>query len=154
PGGHAWPQGAAERWGVLATRAIDTRAGRASIDLHKARGAFKAVRLTVKSGALTLARVEIAYSDGTGRKGRRSLTLREGEKTPSLAQRADDAFIDGITLAFRAAAGELENAVVEIAGLQSREGAVAVRTPASPEPAPAAPGPDKPPAETSKGGEE
>src|SRR5262249_14791460 len=71
-----------------------------------------------------------------------------------LAQRADDAFIDGITLAFRAAAGELENAVVEIAGLQSREGAVAVRTPASPEPAPAAPGPDKPPAETSKGGEE
>src|SRR5262245_24638582 len=154
PGGHAWPQGSADRWVVLATRAIDTQAGRASIDLHKARGAFRAVRLTVKSGALTLTRVEIAYSDGTVRKVRRSLTLREGEKTPSLAQRAEDAFIDSITLAFRGAAGELENAVVEIAGLQSREGAVAVRTPAAPEPPPPAPGSDKPPAQASKGGEE
>src|SRR5262245_11677943 len=115
PGGHAWPQGAADRWVVLATRAIDTRAGRASIDLRKARGAFKAVRLTVKSGALTLTRVEVAYSDGTVGKARRSLTLREGEKTPPLAQRADDAFIDRIALAFRGAAGELESAVVEIA---------------------------------------
>jgi len=86
-------------------------------------------------------------------KARRSLTLREDEKTPPLAQRADDAFIDSISLAFRGAAGELESAVVEIAGLQSREGAVAVRTPPSPEPPPAAPGPDKSPVQGSKGEE-
>ena len=152
-GGHAWPQGAADRWVVLATRAIDTRAGRASIDLRKAKGAFKAVRLTVKRGALTLTRVEVTYSDGTVAKVRRSLTLREDEKTPPLAQRADDLFIDSISLAFRGAAGELESAVVEIAGLQSRHGAVAVRTPPSSELPPAAPGPDKPPVQGSKGEE-
>jgi esterase/lipase superfamily enzyme len=153
-GGSTWTQGAADRWVVLATRAIDTRAGRARIDLHKARGAFRAVRLVLKSGALTLTRVEVTYSDGTVRKVRRSLTLREEQQTPPLAQRADDAFIDTITLAFRAAAGELESAVVEIAGLQGREGAVAVRTPRPSEPPPAAPEPDKPRNESSKGGEQ
>src|SRR5262249_30174782 len=39
----------------------------------------------------------------------------------------EDGFIDSIALAFRSAAGELEHATVEIAGLQSPQGAVAVR---------------------------
>src|SRR5262245_36402829 len=150
--GHARTQGSADRWVILATRAIDTRAGRARIDLHKAKGAFRAVRLAVKSGALTLTRVEVTYSDGTVLKVRRSLTLREEQKTPTLAQRADDAFIDSIALSFRGAAGELETATIEIAGLQSPEGAVAVRTP-SQQP-PATPGPDKATSQGPKGGEE
>ena len=156
-GGRAWTQGSAERWIVLATRPLDTRAGRATIDVRKAKGAFRAVRLAVKSGALTLTRVEVAYSDGTVHKLRRSLTLREDQKTPAFARRADDAFIDTITLSFRAAAGELESAVLEISGLQGPEGAVAVRTPPAVEapPSPAAPGgSDKTTRQGSKGGEE
>jgi esterase/lipase superfamily enzyme len=152
--GHAWTQGSADRWVILATRAIDTRAGRAKIDLHKAKGAFRAIRLAVKSGALTLTRVEVAYSDGTVLKVRRSLTLREEQKTPPLAQRADDAFIDSITLSFRGAAGELERATIEITGLQSPEGAVAVRTPPASRRPPATPGPDKATSQGPKGGEE
>src|SRR5262245_46311643 len=144
--GHARTQGSADRWVILATRTIDTRAGRASIDLHKLKGAFKAVRLSVKSGALTLTRVDVTYSDGTVRKVRRSLTLREAQKTPPLAQRAEDAFIDTISWSCRGAGGELEGATVEIEGRQSPEGAVAVRSPQR-----AQQGPDK---GTPKGGEE
>jgi esterase/lipase superfamily enzyme len=151
---HAWTQGSPDRWVILATRAIDTRAGRARIDLHKAKGAFRAVRLAVKGGALTLTRVEVTYSDGTVLKVRRSLTLREQEKTPPLARRADDAFIDSITLSFRGAAGELEKATIEIAGLQSPEGAVAVRTPPPSQQPPATPGPGKATSQSPKGGEE
>ena len=64
-GARALAPSAGERWVILATRALDTKTGRASIDLKKAKGAFKAVRLTVKTGALTLTRVELTYDDGT-----------------------------------------------------------------------------------------
>jgi esterase/lipase superfamily enzyme len=120
-------QSAGDRWVILATRALDTKTGRASIDLRKAKGAFKAVRLTVKTGALTLTRVELTYGDGTVRKVRRSLTLREDQKSPPIGRRADDAFIDTIALTFKSAAGELDSAVIEVAGLQSPQGQVAVR---------------------------
>src|SRR5690349_5405119 len=52
-GAHAVTHNAGDRWVILATRALDTKSGRASIDLKRAKGAFKAVRLTVKTGALT-----------------------------------------------------------------------------------------------------
>src|SRR5262245_36224900 len=128
-GARAFAPSAGDRWVVLATRALDTKTGRGSIDLKKAKGAFKAVRLTVKSGALTLTRVELTYADGTVFKVRRSLTLREEQKSPLIGRRADDAFIDAIALTFQTAAGELDSAVIEVAGLQSPQGQVAVRQP-------------------------
>jgi esterase/lipase superfamily enzyme len=128
-GAHAFTQSAGDRWVILATRALDTKSGRASIDLRRAKGAFKAVRLTVKTGALTLTRLELTYGDGTVLKVRRSLTLREEQKSPLIGRRADDAFIDNIALTFKGAAGELDSAVIEVAGLQSPQGQVAVREP-------------------------
>ena len=130
-GAHAVTQSAGDRWVILATRALDTKTGRASIDLKKAKGAFKAVRLTVKTGALTLTRVELTYGDGTVLKVRRSLTLREEQKSPLIGRRADDAFIDNIALTFQSAAGELDSAVIEVAGLQSPQGQVAAREPST-----------------------
>jgi esterase/lipase superfamily enzyme len=131
---------AGSRWVILATRTIDTKAGRASIDLKKAKGAFRAIRLAVKSGALALTHVEINYSDGTVLKVRRSLLLQQEQKTPPLGNH-EDAFIDSVVLRFQSAAGELDEATVEIAGLQSPQGAVAVRSapPSQPSPDPATP---------------
>jgi esterase/lipase superfamily enzyme len=117
-----------DRWVILATRTLDTRAGSATIDLKRAKGAFKAVRLTVKAGAVALTRLDLRYSDGTVLKVRRSLILHEEQRTPPIGVRAHDAFIDSIALAFRSAAGELDTATLEIAGLQSPQGAVAVRS--------------------------
>jgi len=126
-GGRAWAQAPADRWVTLATRTIDTTTGHTSFDLKKAKGAFKAVRLTVKGGALALTHVDITWSDGTVQKVRRSLILRQDQRTPAMGNRGADAFIDSINLTFRSAAGELDSATVEIAGLQSPQGAVAVR---------------------------
>jgi esterase/lipase superfamily enzyme len=139
---------AGDRWVILATRTIDTKAGRASLDLKKAKGAFRAIRLAVKSGALALTHVEITYSDGTVLKVRRSLLLRQEQKTPPFGSH-QDAFIDSVALRFQSAAGELDGATVEISGLQSPQGAVAVRSaPSQPSPDPAAP------EKTGKAGEE
>ena len=91
-GAYAFTQSAGDRWVILATRTIDTKTGRASIDLRRAKGAFRAIRLTVKTGALTLTHVEINYGDGTVLKVRRSLSCGKSKnrhrsdrrtKTPS-----------------------------------------------------------------------
>ena len=54
-------QSAGDRWVTLATRAIDAKAGRARFDLSKARGAFRAVRVSVRTGALALTQIELKY---------------------------------------------------------------------------------------------
>ena len=148
-GARALTPSAGDRWVILATRALDTKTGRASIDLKKAKGAFKAVRLTVKTGALTLTRVELTYDDGAVVRVRRSLTLREDQKSPPIGRRADDGFIDTIALTFKSAAGELDSAVIEVAGLQSPQGQVAVRGSPPAQPPSGSPIPDNKP----KGGE-
>src|SRR5262245_54716885 len=153
-GALARSQAAAERWVSLATRTIDTRSGRTNIDLKRAKGAFKAVRVAAKAGAIMLTHVELKWSDGTVQKVRRSLILAQGQTTPALGARRDEAFLDHIVLVFRGAAGELDSATLEIAGLQSPQGAAAVR-PAPPPPAPSDPAPpDKSTPGQGKGGEE
>src|SRR5688500_9122001 len=43
-----------DRWVTVATRELHAKAGRASIDSSKAKGAFRAVRVSVRAGALAL----------------------------------------------------------------------------------------------------
>jgi hypothetical protein len=118
---------------ALATRTIDANAGRTSVDLSKTKGAFKAVRVSVKAGALALTHIELKYSDGTIRKERRALALRKDQRTHPIGARAEDGFLDSIVLAFRGVAGELDRATILIEGLQSPSGAAASRTqPSSP----------------------
>lgn len=148
--GRGFGQDGGERWVVLATRTIDTGSGRTSIDLKKAKGTFRAVRVAVKSGALALTHVELTYSDGTVAKLRRSRILREGQKTPPFGRRGGDAFLEAIVLTFRPAAGELDKATVEIAGLQSPQGAVASRR----APSTGSAAPEKPSSPQPKLGEE
>jgi esterase/lipase superfamily enzyme len=162
-GAGAWAQSGGERWIVLATRPIDARAGRAIIDLSKAKGAFRAVRIAVKTGALALSQVEITYGDGTIHKERRALVLRQEQRTRPIGARGEDTFLERIELRFRAVAGELERAIIIIEGLQSPGGAVAVRAPTGSPPAgsPAPTGqPDaerteaRPPVDTTRSAEE
>ena len=67
----------ADRWVRLASRDLDARTGRASIDLSRAKGAFKAVRIRVQSGALALNQLELRYHGGGVRTERRALVLRQ-----------------------------------------------------------------------------
>ena len=125
----AWAQSGGERWIVLATRTIDLRVGRASIDLSKTKGAFRAVRIAVKSGALAISQVELSYADSIMHKERRALVLREDQRTRPIGTRSEDSFLERIELRFRTVAGDLDRAVIAIEGLQGPSGAVAVRTP-------------------------
>jgi esterase/lipase superfamily enzyme len=132
-GTRAWAQGAENRWVTLATRTIVVKAGRTSIDLSKVKGAFRAVRVVVKAGALVLTKVEIKHSDGKIYKERRALALRQNQQTRPIGSRGEHTFLDSIVLSFRGVAGEPNRATIVIEGLQGPSGAAAVRRP-SPHP--------------------
>ena len=53
-----------DRWVTLAMRAVDAKVGRASIDLSRAKGAFRAVRVSLRAGALALTQIELRYDGG------------------------------------------------------------------------------------------
>jgi hypothetical protein len=117
----------ADRWVRLASRDLDARSGRASIDLSRAKGAFKAVRIRIQSGALALNQLELRYHGGGVRTERRALVLRAAQGPRIIDTRSDDAFLDSLLLSFRGVAGEPERATLVVEGLQSASGAVAVR---------------------------
>ena len=123
----AWAQAGGDRWVVLATRTIDVRSGRASIDLRQAKGAYKALRVLVRSGAVTLTRVEVRSSDGTVHSEPRAVVLRANTRTGAIAGRDEDRFFDTIILGVKAPDGPAELVVIVIEGLQSPGGAVAMR---------------------------
>ena len=84
----------ADRWVRLASRDLDARSGRASIDLSRAKGAFKAVRIRVQSGALGLTQLELRYHGGGVRTERRALVLRAAQGPRIIDSRGDDAFLE------------------------------------------------------------
>jgi hypothetical protein len=128
----ACAQSVGDQWVTLATATVDARTGHASIDLSKAKGAFRAVRIAVRSSAVALRNIELKYGDGTSLKERRALILRPNAPTRPIGSSSEDVFLDRIELTFRSVAGELDRATIAIEGLQSPQGAVAARTPSSP----------------------
>ena len=124
---HAHAQSGTDRWVILATRDIDAKAGRASIDLSKARGAFRAVRVSLRAGALALTQVELRYDGAPVHTARRAVVLRQSARPQLIDTRSEDRFLDSLVLAFRAVPGEPDRATLVVEGLQTPSGAAAVR---------------------------
>ena len=123
----AYAQSGSERWVTLATRDIDAKAGRASIDLSKAKGAFRAVRVSLRAGALALTQVELRYDGAPIHTARRAVVLRQSARPQLIDTRSEDRFLDSLVLAFRAVPGEPDRATLVVEGLQTPSGAAAVR---------------------------
>jgi hypothetical protein len=81
---------------MLATHAIDAKAGRASIDLSRARGAFRAVRVSLRTGALALTQIDLKYDGGVVHTARRALVLRHNERPRLIDTHSDDRFLDSL----------------------------------------------------------
>jgi esterase/lipase superfamily enzyme len=131
----AQAQSGSERWVILATREIDAKAGRASIDLSTAKGAFRAVRVSLRAGALALTQVELRYDGAPVHMAPRAVVLRPNERPQLIDTRSEDRFLDNLVLAFRAVPGEPDTAILVVEGLQTPSGAAAVRGRSLPPPA-------------------
>lgn len=101
---------------------IDVRAGRQVIDLRKAKGAVRGLRVRARSGVIRLSNVRVTYSDGTTFNERRLIVLRAGERTRVIDPRGKDKFVERIELFFDPAASRSQPPVIQVIAHQTRRG--------------------------------
>lgn len=127
---------AQEKLVVISTQEIDLAQERATIDLTKAKGAYRAVRIRTKTGAADMTRVQVLYANGAVHNEDRVIHLLPGERSRAIDPRNEDRFLDQINITYKPIAGRKEKkATIEVIGAQSRAGARAVR-PSTPRPTP------------------
>ncbi|MBV1695047.1 MAG: DUF2541 family protein [Hyphomicrobiales bacterium] len=141
---------AQERWVLMGSKAVNTRAESDTIDLTAAKGSFKAVRVEARQRGLELSNVEVVYSAGAAHNERRAIVLKQGERTRPIDPRDSGKFVDRVNLTFKAQGANAQPTVIQVFGLQTSAMAAATRpaaTVAAPARSPVIPGqptPDKP----------
>lgn len=124
-GGTAQAQKSGKRWVLVGTADVDMSRGRQTIDVSKAKGAFKALRLELRKGNLVLNNIEVKYAGGQIHDERRDINLLTNERTRPINPVADDRFVDSVELFMTGTSAN--TASVEIYGLQSAKGATLAR---------------------------
>lgn len=143
-GGH--PAEARDRQAVIGTGSVEANGTTLTIDVSKAKGAYKGIRVRAKQGPIDFTGIRIVYEDDTFHLIEKQFQLKRGEQTKILDPVRNDRFVDTVVLSTKGPASAME---VEVIGVQSRDGArrerprapveVAVPAPAAPA-APAQPG--------------
>jgi len=114
------------QWSRIAAERPTTPEGVLAFDLSAARGQWKALRLEVKGGDLTVTKIEIHYAGGGRYTETRLIALLEGERTRPLDP-GPDRFIDRVLVRYRKDADAKGSVAVELWGQQSPAGAGAER---------------------------
>ena len=115
---------AQDNWVLIGTKTVNAGAASETIDVSQAKGSYKAVRLIAKQGGLDINNVEVVYAGQPAHNERRNISFNEGDRTRAIDQRDANRFVDRVNLSYK---GRGQPAVVEIYGLQGRDGERAVR---------------------------
>ena len=121
-----------DKWVLLGTREVDLSKGSDAIDVSKAKGRVKAIRLEAKDQAIVMSRVQVVYNNSTIYNEDRRINLLDGERTRPINLTADERFVDQINLVYEKEAGAKDKPTIEVWGLQSPTGATASRSGAPP----------------------
>lgn len=116
-----------DKWVLMGTREVDLAKGNDSIDVSKAKGRIKAVRLEAKDGAILLSRVQVVYNNGVVHNEDRRINLLEDERTRPIDLRNDERFADAVNIVFERKTDAKDKTSLEVWGLQSPGGATAQR---------------------------
>ncbi len=116
---------AEEKLVLIGTETFDLSGGGASIDVSKAKGAFRGIRVRSQIGAVDLTRVQVVYNDGTAHNEDRLIHLLNGERSRAIDEQSKDRFIDKVNLTNAAGKGKV---TVEILGIQTKAGAKKARS--------------------------
>ena len=112
---------AEEKLVVMGTETVDLSGSGVSIDVSKAPGAYRAIRVRAKSGdKAQFTRVQIIYGDGSVFNENRKISLSKGERSRAIDEGKSDRFIDKINISNTGGSGK---AVIEILGIQTAAGA-------------------------------
>ncbi|MEQ1698151.1 MAG: DUF2541 domain-containing protein [Hyphomicrobiaceae bacterium] len=112
-------------WVKIGTYKVDVSKDRDTIDLSKSSGKFRALRINSKDGDITLSRVQVLYANGAVHNEDRKIVLNDGERTRPINAGSEDRFVDQLNLSVVPSKG---NALLEVYGLQTGDGAKAKRS--------------------------
>ena len=105
---------------VIATESVDLSKDGVSIDVSKAKGAFQGIRVRAKKNFIDLSRVQVIYEDGSIHNEDRQIDMKQGERSRAIDLKNSDRFIDTVNLSNQKGKGD---AVVEVLGIQTKDGA-------------------------------
>jgi len=111
---------AEEKLTVIGTENMDLGASGVAIDVSKAKGAYRAIRLRSKSGTTRITRVQLIYADGTIHDEDRAFTLAGGERSHTIGDNGRDRFIDRVSITNQPGKGQV---VLDVLGIQTGNGA-------------------------------
>ena len=105
---------------VIATETVDLDKDGVSIDVSKAKGAFRGIRVRAKKNFIDLTRVQVIYDDGSIHNEDRQIDMKQGERSRAIDLKNSDRFIDTVSLSNKRGKG---SATVEVLGVQTKDGA-------------------------------
>ena len=119
-------QGSADKWVLVGKGEIDQSKPSGTLDVSRAKGAYKAIRLINRRGELDIVNIQVRYANGSAANERRDINLKAGERTRPMDLRADDRFLEDVTLSLKTKQNA-RRGLVEVYALQSAAGAKMAR---------------------------
>lgn len=114
---------------LLGTREVDLTLEKDRVDVSRAKGRFNGIRLYARRNSIEISRVAVTYANGEVHNEDRRINLNPGERTRPINP-GSERFIDHIELFYRTksnVSGSDRMAVIDVVGMQSRDGALALR---------------------------
>lgn len=106
---------------VIAENDIDLSVDKYTIDVSKAKGAYKGIRVKNKSGYLfDIQRVQVVYADGSVHNEDRQIDMYQGERSRPVNPTVESRFIDQINIVQVPGRGRGR---LQVLGIQDHEGA-------------------------------
>ncbi|MBU2580307.1 MAG: hypothetical protein KJ622_01125 [Alphaproteobacteria bacterium] len=112
----------AQRWVRLAQHQIDVDAKDELIDLGSAEGSFVGFQLRARRGSIAIEQISLKFSDDTGHESPAPFSLRSGERTRVFSREDNERFPVSLRVTYQDNARNSRRAMLEVWGLQTREG--------------------------------
>ena len=108
-----------DKWVLIGTREVDFGRDVDTVDVTRAQGRFKALRIVNKRSDIVINNVEIRYGNGQVHNESRAIDLKEGERTRPIDLRGEERFLDSVTMSYRTRPGYGQKGIIELYALQA-----------------------------------
>jgi esterase/lipase superfamily enzyme len=123
-----------DAWITLAIQTVDPAGRSARFDVSRTKGRSKAIRVSVRQGAVIVERVVVTYANGQVFYGdlERPVSLRNGQSTAAFDLRYEERFIDTVDFAYRVEGRPAGPIQIEVQALQTPAGKLVERSVSTP----------------------
>lgn len=112
-----------DNWVLLGTKDVDLRAGNDTIDVSKARGNYRAIRVRNTGDDIVINKTRVVYSDNSFHVEDRNINLLSGERSRPIDPRNGGKFVDTVAINY-GANSRGGTATIQVWGLQNDARAV------------------------------